>query len=116
MKTIVIIFTISMLFTSCAAPGLYYWGDYPKTLYKYRKNADESSLNNHVEQLEKIIQTSKRRNIRVAPGLQAELGYYYLIMNKEDNAQIMFNAEMNMYPESEVLMKRILEKMEKGQP
>jgi len=107
---------IAILMVSCAPPSLYYWGDYPNTLYKYRKNTDDSSLTKHVEELEKIINISKRRNIKVAPGLQAELGYHYLMMNKLDEARAMFDLERVVYPESSVLMGKMIEKIERMEP
>lgn len=111
MKVSITILLLAMFAASCAPPSLYYWGDYPNTLYKYRKDADESSLTKHVQELEVIIKTSKRKGIRVAPGLHAELGYYYLLMNNFDGASSMFEIEKEVYPESSVLMEKMIEKI-----
>jgi hypothetical protein len=110
MKKVILLIITSVILSSCSNPTLYYWDDYPKSLYDYRKDANEKDLNNHVELLEKIIKTSNRRHIRVAPGLHAELGYYYLTLNRAEEAHQMFLKEKEIYPESEKLMLQMIER------
>jgi len=111
MKKLHLLLFSLIIFSACAQNTIYYWGEYPNTLCQYRKDADEKSLNNHIDQLEKIITTSNRRHIRVAPGLQAELGYYYVQLGRVDEAIKLFNVEMEVYPESSVLMTKMIGKV-----
>ena len=42
---------IILLLCSCATQGLYYWGKYSHTLYEYKKNFTDESLEKHIEEL-----------------------------------------------------------------
>ncbi len=103
---LVIILFLSVL-TGCAAPTMYYWGDYSKSLYSYRKNATEANLLKHKQILENIVEESNNRNLRVPPGVYAELGYIYFRQNKNEEAIKYYELEERIYPESKVFMQRL---------
>ncbi len=114
MKKIILI-SLMLIFASmisCAAKKMYYWGDYSTTLYAYKKDSNEESLLKHMKDLENIIEVSNRKNMRVPPGVYGELGYYYLRSNKTKEAVGYFNFEKQLYPESGVLMDRLIQKAE----
>ena len=98
---------ISVLFYGCAPPKMYYWGDYSKSLYGYRKNASDENLLKHKQVLENIIEESNKHNARVPPGVYAELGYIYFRQNKSQEAIKYFALEESTYPESRVFMQRL---------
>jgi hypothetical protein len=75
-----------------------------------KKDSDESSQNQHIKELENIIQESQHKNMKVPPGIYAELGYWYLKNNHKKEAIKMFNEESNLYPESRHLMNRLIQK------
>jgi hypothetical protein len=58
--------------------------------------------------LENIIQESQKNNLRVPPGVYAELGYVYFRQNKKALAIQNFNMERRLYPESALLMDRLV--------
>jgi hypothetical protein len=89
---------------------MYNWEDYSKTLYAYKKDSNEESLLKHMKELEKIIEVSNQNNMRVPPGVYGELGYYYLRSNKIKEAVEYFNFEKQLYPESGILMDRLIQK------
>jgi hypothetical protein len=104
---LLIIFLTSMMFSGCAPkPSMYYWGDYPKTLYASKKNPNDETLLAHKQSLENIIEQSKSYNLRVPPGVYAELGYFYFRTNNDKLASQYFTMEENLYPESKILMTR----------
>ncbi|HOF04561.1 MAG TPA: DUF4810 domain-containing protein [Syntrophales bacterium] len=98
-----------ILFLSGCAGGqkMYYWGDYSDTLYKYKKNPSEQSLLDHRQSLERILEESAKNNLRVPPGVYAELGYIYFRQNKKDLAIQNFQREKALYPEATLLMDRL---------
>ena len=100
---------LSMLvFNGCVHKNtsMYYWGDYSKSYYNYKKNPGEESMLNHKKVLEDIVEQSKAQNLRVPPGVCAELGYIYFKQSDEKLAFQYFQMEEDVYPESKVLMSR----------
>ncbi len=102
-----VILVVTLLLSGCAAPSMYYWGDYSETLYHSKKTPSDESIVKHQQALENIIEESKKRNLRVPPGVCAELGYIYLKQNKNQLAIQYFQVEKEIYPESTLLMQRL---------
>jgi len=92
---------------------MYYWGDYSDSLYHAKKNPGVESLGKHQEALENIVEESKNRNLRIPPGVCAELGYLYAANNNTKKAIELFQMEMQTYPESTILMTRLIMQTEK---
>jgi hypothetical protein len=107
----------SFLFAMCLASAMtygcatqqpmYYWANYSDSLYSCRKDGTEQNLLKHKQILENIIEESGKRNLRVPPGVCAELGYIYFRQNKNQEAIKYFELEEHTYPESKVLMQRL---------
>ena len=85
-----------------------YWGNYSHTLYEVKKSGDENSFKKHMNELHKIISTSEKRNLKVPPGIFAELGQLYQKDNKPQEAMSFYQREVAAYPESKQLMSRII--------
>ena len=91
---------------------MYYWGNYPNTYYKQIKKADDNALENHKTELENIITRSGEMDIRVPPGVYAELGF--IIMQEDaEKATQYFQLEIETYPESSQLMNLLIENLNK---
>lgn len=91
--------------SACATSETFEWGAYDASLYAYSKHPEQ------LPQFEKTLQTaiaSGQAKGRVAPGLQAELGYCYLGEGKKAEAVAQFKAEMASFPEAAPLMTRII--------
>jgi len=101
------IVVLAILLSGCAGQRMYYWGDYSETLYQSKKNPSDQSMLNHQQSLEKILEESRKNNLRVPPGVYAELGYIYFRQNKKDLAIQNFKMEKALYPESALLMDRL---------
>ena len=86
----------------------YYWGDYSSTLYKYTKNPSDETLAAHVEELEEIINESSERDLRVPPGVHAELGYIKAKQGDDAISIAHYQSEMTLYPESRLFLERII--------
>jgi hypothetical protein len=102
-----LVFPLSFMAFGCAAPKMYYWGEYSNSLYSCRKQATEANLIKHKQILENIIEESNKRDLRVPPGVYAELGYIYFRQNKNDEALKYFQLEERTYPESKVFIQRL---------
>jgi hypothetical protein len=85
----------------------YYWGDYSKTLYKYTKAPTEQTLAEHTVELERIIEESNKRDLRVPPGIHAELGYIKARTGNAALATAHYESEMQLYPESRLFLERL---------
>jgi hypothetical protein len=89
------------LLAGCTTPPVsYYYGNYSRTLYHYKKDNTPASLAKHRHTLEEIIQTSEKKGIRVPPGIYCEYAY---MLAREGNpaADNYYNLEVKTYPESE---------------
>jgi hypothetical protein len=89
----------------CATPDRFEWGNYDSALYAYSKHPD------HLPGFEQALQgaiTKGRASGRLAPGLQAELGYLYLGEGRRADAIAQFRAEMADFPESRPLLTKII--------
>ncbi len=99
----------NILFIGCASQKMYYYGNYSKTLYSFEKNQNEETFAKHQQELEKIIDESKVRNLPIPPGINAELGYIYLKANDSQKAIDLFKTESELYPESKHFMDRLIQ-------
>jgi hypothetical protein len=107
-KFVVGLVTVLTCFGCSAKKQIYYWGDYSDSLYHAKKDPCVESLAKHKEALENIVEESKNRNLRIPPGVCAELGYLYAAKNNSKKAIELFKMEKQTYPESTILMDRLI--------
>lgn len=112
-KIIVSLMAVLFCFGCSAKKQMYYWGDYSDSLYHAKKAPCVESLAKHKEVLENIVEESKNRNLRIPPGVCAELGYLYAANNNTKKAIELFQMEKQIYPESTILMDRLIVQAEK---
>jgi hypothetical protein len=97
------------LLTGCAAPKtLYSWGHYEELIYASYAAPGKVSPEMQVARLEEDYQKARAANQHVPPGFHAHLGYLYFQLGKNDQARQEFEAEKANFPESAVLMNRLL--------
>lgn len=110
---LLLISAISLFSISCATQKqMYYWGNYSDSLYDCKKKPGAETLAEHKEVLENIIEESTKREMRIPPGVCAELGYIYAAQNNNKKAIELFNKEKKTYPESSLLMERLISQTE----
>ncbi len=114
MKNILLFIAFLLIVSSigCVPKQMYYWGNYSETLYAFKKNSNDETLLKHMQELNKIVEESNKRNKRVPPGVYGELGYLSFKSNKAKEAIEYFNLEKQLYPESTILMDRLIKKSE----
>jgi hypothetical protein len=99
---------VFLLFSACRPPiHTFYWGEYSSTLYEYKKNPDNKTLEAHKAQILVIFEKSKDNDLKVPPGVNAEYGYILLKEGNEKEGMEYLDREMVLYPESVVFLKRI---------
>jgi hypothetical protein len=93
--------TVVLMLTGCAtnAPEkIYTWGNYQDSIYHYYTH--ETSPQEQIAELQKLIEESRATNKPVPPGVHAQLGMLYSNTGNADQAKAEFNAEKIQYPES----------------
>ena len=108
--------SLAIALSGCAT-NLYQWGSYENQLYQQYKDPSQAesvrlALEEHIRQVE----LSKQK---VAPGLYAELGTFYLEAGDPQSAIRYYEFERDAWPESQVLMNAMiqnLQRLSKNQP
>lgn len=100
-----------MLLQGCTTvnPSNLYWGNYQGTLYDVKISPGEESTLKHKAELESIIEESGSLEAKVPPGVYAELGFLHFNAGDAAKAKEFYTAEAELYPESEKLMKILIE-------
>ena len=102
---------LAVLLSGCATPALYEWGGYDEAMYQHYKDPAttpdaRAGLEAHVAEMEESGQ-------RVAPGLYAEIGTFYLQAGATDQALKMYRRERAYWPESKALMDAMIGNLER---
>ncbi|MDU4436185.1 MAG: DUF4810 domain-containing protein [Pluralibacter gergoviae] len=90
---------------------IYTWGDYQDTIYQYYNH--ESSPQEQIAALQKLIEQARAANKPVPPGVHAQLGMLYGNTGNSGLARAEFNAETTQYPESAAYINFLLAKKER---
>src|SRR5680860_1271695 len=114
MKNIIFLLLITSLLASCSAKkkSLYTWNKYEDTSYNYVKNNNESSSNGLIEEYKKIINNQKGTRGIVPPGIYADYGFVLIQTNRVEEGKLMLQKEIELYPESEIFIKKIYSMLE----
>jgi len=116
MKKIIVVFFALLIMSTygCGPKRLYHYGSYSNTLYDYRKDSNHENLMKHIKEMESIVVESNEQGMRIPPGLYGEMGYMYLKAKNTGKALEYFNRERNLYPESIILMDRMIKSTKEG--
>ena len=104
-KVITLIIFIAFGVLGCGPSTKYHWGNYENSLYRYYKNPSE------VEEMAEaiaIIIVKGELDGRVPPGLYAEYGYLLFVTGNTGEAVTYFEKEKNIWPESSVLIDKMI--------
>lgn len=94
------------LLQGCAPRTLYRWGEYDDALYAHYKNPQDREA--FVERLRVVIDGAEQGGEKVPPGCYAEYGYALYEEGKYDEASRYFKLEREKWPESGVLMQKMI--------
>ena len=105
---------LSFMVTSCnTTKSLYSWYNYEDVTYQYSKKTTEELQAKVLEQYKKV--TDKQKGVRgvVPPGMYAEYGYLLYKTGKKEEGISFLKKEIELYPESETYISRIIKQLEK---
>ncbi|MGB3344408.1 MAG: DUF4810 domain-containing protein [Aequorivita sp.] len=112
-KSIFLAISIVIL-TSCAGKkALYTWDKYEVSSYNYLKNSNEKSTQELIKTYQRIIKKQKGTRRVVPPGIYADYGYLLIQANQTEEGTAMLLKEIELYPESQVFIDRIIKMTEK---
>lgn len=101
----------AVLLAGCAGPGaLYEWGSYQPALLSYTKTGEAAKFE---EGLRETIEKGERKEA-VPPGVYAELGYLLMNTDRPSEAMVYFEKEKAAFPESAILMDKMIEGAERA--
>lgn len=101
--------------SACVTPPkpLYAWGSYENLIYTAHATPGAGDAQTQVLAMEKDYQAARSTNQALPPGWHAHLGYLYFQLGRSDQALQEFNTEKAQFPESAVLMNRLIAKVKK---
>ena len=99
-----------LLLAGCStiSPSGYYWGRYSDTLADLKKDRNGETIEAHSKQLEDILLQSKKRELKPPPGVQAELGYWFMEAGNAPRGLQLMEGEIKVYPESKMFISKVL--------
>lgn len=93
------------------ARPLYYWGNYEGSLYQAYSHPEKMPPEEQIAKLQEDLAKGAASGLRANPGLHAQLGYLYLHKGDIESARKEFETEKALFPESAVLMDRLIQKL-----
>ncbi len=94
-----------MAVAACAQPSQYYWGNYSQALYNFYE--DPTRRTDYQIALADLVEEAGTDK-RVPPGIFAEIGFMELQDGNAETARQYFERERAAWPESAVLMDRMI--------
>lgn len=115
MKKIILSAIAVFALSSCSTSTktLYSWYDYEDCTYQYNKKRTDELKVKVLEQYEKMTTQQKGLRGTVPPGLFAEYGFMLCKTGKTEEGLKYLKQEIEMYPESETYISRIIKQLEK---
>ncbi len=105
---------ITLLLCGCGTTRtLYSWYNYDDAVHAYTKDRTPKSEKALIAMYEKLINHPGGTRKAIQPGICAEYGYLLLKMDKREEGLALLKKEVELYPESEVFITRIIKQFEK---
>ena len=99
-----LVIILSFLVSGCASTR-YEWKGYDRTLYKHYKDPAHSEV--FLEEIKEIVDYAETKK-KVPPGMYAEYGYLLYEAHKYKEAIVYFKKEKELWPESQMLMDKMI--------
>lgn len=114
MKKLFIAAVAVLATSSCTTTKtLYSWHGYEDATYQYSKKSTEELHVKMLEEFKKVTDKQKGTRGVVPPGLYAEYGYLLCKGGKKEEGLSFLRKEIELYPESEKYISRIIKQLEK---
>ena len=93
----------ALVLGACAAPELYYWGDYESSVHRVSDEAEGFDVVAEIDLLETTLEEAQNSDQAVPPGFHAHLAYLLYMRGDIDGAVRQLETEKSRYPDSERL-------------
>lgn len=114
MKKLFVAAVAVLAISSCTTTKtLYSWHGYEEATYQYSKKSTERLHAKVLEEYKKVTDKQKGTRGVVPPGLYAEYGYLLCKGGKKEEGLSLLKKEIELYPESEEYISRIIKQLEK---
>jgi hypothetical protein len=107
-KAALVVAAIGVVAVGCAPQQRYYWGHYEDAVYVSTVEPGTMTPNKQIDILRKDAQQAEAKHLQLPPGFHAHLGMLYFQVGDMQNARLEFETEKSQFPESAVLMDRML--------
>ncbi len=95
----------------------YNWDEYSTVTYDYVRTKDDDSRKKMMEAYEEIMENQNATIAgQVPPGIYADYGYMLIDEGKEEEGLVYLKKEMELYPESEPFLSKIIARIEENNP
>lgn len=111
MATIFTLLVAASALTGCQSTSVFHWGRYESLVYTSYADPDNATAPIQIETLQKDIEKAKKNQLKIAPGIFAQLGYMYVIAGDRQQAKSAFEQEKTLFPESQVFMDTLIQKL-----
>lgn len=111
--SLAIVSSLSLMTSCMSTQTLYSWYDYEDATYQYSKKHTEELKVGVLEEYAKVIEKQKGSRGVVPPGMYAEYGYMLCRTGKQEEGLKFLKMEIELYPESEKYISRIINQLEK---
>lgn len=92
---------------------LYSWHNYEDATYQYNKKHTDDLKNSVLKEYNKMIDNQYGIRKTVPPGMYAEYGYMLYFNGKKEEGLKFLKKEIELYPESEKYISRIINQLKK---
>jgi len=114
MRNLLVTVLFAFALSSCTSPQyLYSWYDYVDASYQYEKKETPKSEENLSKSIQKVMKKQNGSRKVVPPGIYAENGYMLIKAGKKEEGLSLLKKEIELYPESQVFIGRIVKQIEK---
>lgn len=114
MKKLFMASVLALCFSSCVTTkNMYSWYGYEDATYQFSKRQTEELRDKVLTQYQKLIKEQKGTRGVVPPGMYAEYGYLLYKTGKKEEGIGFLKQEIELYPESEKYISRIIKQLEK---
>lgn len=99
----------AVMLAGCAPSGLFYWGDYETSLFERYVQNNPQQTDAYLSQ---TLLEAERQHRMVPPGVYADYGFLLYTRGDKAGAIANFQKERALYPESQALMNKLIERIE----
>lgn len=102
-----------LLYSCSVQRPLYSWYNTEDATYQYTKRGTDELLTKAMAQYELVIKKQKGSRQVTPPGVNAEYGFLLYKAGKKDEGISLMKEEIQLYPESEKYISRIINQLTK---